>query len=197
MNNTYDVSAFPKSVLHLQDKALLEKVIVEGKNLKKNKGDILIRPEDSSNSVVFLVSGTARGYIIDEEGREFSFRFAYKSGDLLTGGFISTTDYSLYWEALEKSEYLYLPRELVREAFTKDNGFQTYLADLFHDYYAKETALRFTLMTMQARERYLWFRETYPDFPKKIPQKYIATYLDMLPQTLSEVRHDLKEEQLI
>ena len=48
MNNTYDVSAFPKSVLHLQDKALLEKVIVEGKNLKKNKGDILIRPEDAS-----------------------------------------------------------------------------------------------------------------------------------------------------
>ena len=86
-------------------------MISDGKVLQKNKGDILIRPEDASDYYVFLVSGSARGYIIDEEGKEFTFRFAYKSGDLLTDGSISSSDYSFYWESLEKSEFLYLPNK--------------------------------------------------------------------------------------
>lgn len=194
---TLDLSSFSNYVLHVHNNELLEKMISDGKVLQKNKGDILIRPEDASDYYVFLVSGSARGYIIDEEGKEFTFRFAYKSGDLLTDGSISSSDYSFYWESLEKSEFLYLPNSLFHELLSIDIDFQTYLANLYLNYYSKETALRYSLMTMQARQRYLWFRKTYPDFPKRIPQKYIATYLNMLPQTLSQVRHDLKLEQLI
>lgn len=197
MNVTLDVNTFSNYVLHIHKDELLEKVESEGKVLQKNKGDILIRPEDTSDFIVFLVSGTARGFFIDEEGKEFTFRFSFKSGDLLTDGSISLADHSYYWEALEKSEFLYIPKSLVREILVSDKDFQKYLANLYMDYYSKETALRYALMTMQSRERYLWFRNAFPDFPNKIPQKYIATYLNMLPQTLSQVRHDLKMESLI
>ena len=62
------------------------------------------------------------------------------------------------------------------------------LADLFRE--AGE--LQCALVTMQAKDRYLWFLEHDPDFPRDIPLKYVATYLGMLPQTLSQIRGTLK-----
>ena len=73
--------------------------------------------------------------------------------------------------------------------------------ELKYAYYQKqltrEASLRSALVTMPAKERYLWFLKQYKDFPAQIPQKYIATYLHMLPQTLSEIRGELKNDGIL
>ena len=73
--------------------------------------------------------------------------------------------------------------------------------ELKYAYYQKqltrEAFLRSALVTMPAKERYLWFLKQYKDFPAQIPQKYIATYLHMLPQTLSEIRGELKNDGIL
>ena len=46
-----------------------------------------------------------------------------------------------------------------------------------------------------ATERYLAFRKRFPELISRIPQRYIATYLGIKPESLSRIRSALKEEK--
>jgi hypothetical protein len=44
------------------------------------------------------------------------------------------------------------------------------------------------LIGSPAVDRYNYFLETYPELPNRVPQKMIASYLGIMPQTLSTIR---------
>ncbi|MEM6803177.1 MAG: hypothetical protein AAF696_17355 [Bacteroidota bacterium] len=50
------------------------------------------------------------------------------------------------------------------------------------------------LMSSPAIDRYLYFIETYPELPNRIPQHMIATYLGITPQALSTIRRKMADE---
>lgn len=47
-----------------------------------------------------------------------------------------------------------------------------------------------------ATERYLHFRRLFPKLCERVPQKHIATYLGITPESLSRIRKAMKEEEL-
>ena len=47
-----------------------------------------------------------------------------------------------------------------------------------------------------AMERYEWFLNYYPGLIDVVPHKYIASFLDMTPVTLSRLRKTMHKEQL-
>jgi len=51
------------------------------------------------------------------------------------------------------------------------------------------------LMEAPAKDRYKYFLETYPELPNRIPQKMIASYLGIMPQTLSTIRGKLAQSK--
>ena len=46
------------------------------------------------------------------------------------------------------------------------------------------------LMGAPAKDRYNYFLETYPELLNRVPQKMIASYLGIMPQTLSTLRRN-------
>ena len=44
------------------------------------------------------------------------------------------------------------------------------------------------LIGSPAVDRYNYFLETFPELPNRVPQKMIASYLGIMPQTLSTIR---------
>ena len=46
-----------------------------------------------------------------------------------------------------------------------------------------------------ATQRYLYFKRLYPKLCERIPQKHIATYLGIAPESLSRIRKAMKEEE--
>ena len=64
-----------------------------------------------------------------------------------------------------------------------------------------EEALRYKIyrengfLVENATERYLAFRKRSPELASRIPQRYIATYLGIKPESLSRIRSALKEEE--
>jgi len=46
----------------------------------------------------------------------------------------------------------------------------------------------FMLLGSPAIDRYKYFLEIYPELPNRVPQKMIASYLGIMPQTLSTIR---------
>ncbi|HAA15766.1 MAG TPA: hypothetical protein DCE41_30280 [Cytophagales bacterium] len=47
------------------------------------------------------------------------------------------------------------------------------------------------MLKLDAKARYLWFMEEYPDVIEKAPLKLIASYLGMKPESLSRIRKQL------
>lgn len=47
--------------------------------------------------------------------------------------------------------------------------------------------------SQNATERYLHFKELYPQLCVNVKQQYIATYLGITPESLSRIRRSIKE----
>ena len=46
-----------------------------------------------------------------------------------------------------------------------------------------------------ATERYIHFKKLFPDLSERIPQRHIATYLGITPESLSRIRGAMKENK--
>ena len=63
-----------------------------------------------------------------------------------------------------------------------------------------ESAMRYKIyrengfLVENATERYIHFKKIYPDLSKRVPQRHIATYLGIAPESLSRIRSAMKEE---
>ena len=47
------------------------------------------------------------------------------------------------------------------------------------------------LMSASAKERYLFFLETYPEVPHRVPQRMIASFVGITPEALSKIRREM------
>jgi CRP-like cAMP-binding protein len=47
----------------------------------------------------------------------------------------------------------------------------------------------FSILKSTTRERFLQYMETHPDMLQRVPQKYIASYLNIKPETFSRLKH--------
>jgi CRP-like cAMP-binding protein len=50
------------------------------------------------------------------------------------------------------------------------------------------------MLTQTVKERYLELQATQPNILQRIPQKYIASYLGITPQSLSRIKTEIKKE---
>lgn len=141
------------------------------------KGEILQRKGDLNTKVYFVKSGLLRSYTIDEKGKEHIFMFASENW-LMADNVATDIPADLYIDALEESEI---------KIFTKD-------LERLHD--SKKLIKRMgvlqkrviMLMSASASERYEHFTKTYPEIIQRVPQRMIASYLGITPETLSRVR---------
>ena len=44
-----------------------------------------------------------------------------------------------------------------------------------------------------ATERYIHFKKLYPEISERVPQRHIATYLGITPESLSRIRSAMKD----
>jgi len=50
-----------------------------------------------------------------------------------------------------------------------------------------------TFLSMSAEEKYLYMMETQPEILQRVPQRHIASYLGIAPESLSRIRKRLSE----
>ena len=98
------------------------------------------------------------------------------------------------WETLEDSTIMFFGVRDIKSLIMSDENLKTLWIELL------ESGLRYKMyresgfLVENATERYLHFRKLYPQLCSCIPQKHIATYLGITPESLSRIRKVLKEE---
>ena len=152
------------------------------------KGSILQREGDERASTFFVKKGLLRSYIIDSKGKEHIYMFAPENwiiADLEVLEFDEPVQ--LFIDCLEDSEVISFDRDCL---FKADLGKEKMAenAQLLYRRIGKLQRRVLMLMGSPALDRYTYFLETYPDLPKRVPQRMIATYLGITPQALSTIR---------
>ncbi|MFK7920926.1 MAG: Crp/Fnr family transcriptional regulator [Bacteroidia bacterium] len=169
----------------------LEKIlnIEVDSNLKYfKKGEFIQQPKQLTANAIFVKNGLIRSYIIDSTGKEHIYMFASEgwiTGDIEAVEFNEPT--MLYIDCLEDSEVVLFEKDHVAEAKLSKEKMLKNMQMLWRNI-AKQQHRILLLIGSPAVDRYNYFLETYPELPNRVPQKMIASYLGIMPQTLSTIR---------
>lgn len=152
------------------------------------KGHILQHEGDSKASTFYVKKGLLRSYIIDSKGKEHIFMFAPENWIIADVEALEFNEpVQLFIDCLEDSEVILFDKDclfkadLPREKIVENSK-------LLYRRLSKLQRRVLMLMGSPAIDRYGYFVDTYPELPNRIPQRMIATYLGIAPQTLSTIR---------
>lgn len=167
-----------------------EQLIVPLLTARSFKKGQLINAEGEINRYTnFITHGSARVYYIDLDGQEHVIQLGIKSWWLSDyPSFITQKPGYLYAEALEHTEVLafsYDNQQILFERLPKTERFFRLLTQRA---YAAFQQRMLQNLSMDAEQRYLAFREAYPELDHRISQKHIASYLGMSAEFLSKIK---------
>lgn len=156
------------------------------------KGEVLQRSGDHISHSYFVKSGLLRSYSIDEKGKEHIFMFGPEGwfvGDMEAQFFQKPAE--LFIDALEETEVEILKHVDMQKLMLESD------TELFkhqmHKLAKRIGVLQrriIMLMSAPAIDRYNFFIETYPSITQRVPQRMIASYLGIAPETLSSLKSE-------
>jgi CRP-like cAMP-binding protein len=146
--------------------------------IKVAKGKIIQRSGEINTKVYYVKQGLMRSYAIDKNGKENIFMFA-PEGWYIADSLKPEQEAVLFIEALEDSIVEVLPKDLEREKVN--------LVSITNRMAALQTRI-LMLISSNAIERYEHFVQTYPDIANRVPQRMIASYLGVTPESLSAAK---------
>ncbi|MBI2418003.1 MAG: Crp/Fnr family transcriptional regulator [Ignavibacteriales bacterium] len=156
---------------------------------KLRKRDYLLRDGDICNEMYFVKNGCMILYTLDDGGNEHVTQFAVEGwwvGDMYS--YLSGLPSNMFLEALEPAEVLCIKREDREMLLTTVPILERYFRILLENNFVAIHRRVANLISKGAEDKYLDFVKLYPQFALRVPQKYIASYLGITPETLSRIR---------
>lgn len=164
--------------------------ILKEKRLKKKQ--YLVQEGDITRFTYFVTEGCLRSYFIDPKGVEHNIQFAIEdwwTGDMHS--FLTQTPAKLNIEALEDSILLGLEKNVQEDLFVKIPKFERFFRHLLQNAFVSFQERIVSNLSETAEERYIKFRNKYPSMYTRVPQKQVASFLGITPESLSRVRKQL------
>jgi len=157
-----------------------------------SKGQIILYINEVSEHACFVVNGCLRSYVIDEKGKEHIIQFAPENWWISEQVSLIDREPSMYFiDAVEDTAYLAIDRaffaqlhNVVPAAREMMNMLQLYSLRSFQKRLISH-------LSASGEERYLAFLKTHPSLALRLPQKMIASYLGVTPESLSRIRKEL------
>lgn len=160
------------------------------------RGEFLTKEGEINRYTNYIVSGATRVYYIDQAGQEHVIQLGMKNwwtSDF--SSFITQTKGILYTEALGKTEVLSFSYEHLQEVYRQVPAMERFFRLLIQKAYAAFQRRVLESLSMDAEQRYLAFRDMYPDMDQHLSQKHIASYLGMSAEFLSKIKKRIVEKQ--
>ncbi|MGR3810350.1 Crp/Fnr family transcriptional regulator [Jiulongibacter sp. NS-SX5] len=161
------------------------------------KNDLLIQQDKKANYYFFIEEGFLRSYSIDTEGNDITTKF-FCPGDIL-----------IDWH----SYFLKKPSKESVQALTGGKCWRINFADfmkLFHIEAFREVGRTrlvqnyfelknhtVSVIADEAKVRYLQLMEDKPDLIQNVPLKHIATYLGITDTSLSRIRKEIMQSDVL
>lgn len=191
-----DLYDFYTKILKIKNKEILKELVSLSKNKYYDKGKNIFKYDDEVTHTQFLVKGIIRGYFLDENGNEITDCFCTRCGSPTVIRYGSEIIPAVSLEALTECELISIPIEKIDELQHKYIEVSLLYNNLLLEAFAEHWEAKTTLYRYTAMERYKWFLSKYPGLIDQISNKYIASYLNITPVTLSRLRSELNRQRV-
>ncbi|WP_424962327.1 Crp/Fnr family transcriptional regulator [Ekhidna sp.] len=137
----------------------------------------------------FVLSGVQAIYLLNEKGEKVIFGFSFKgSPSGAFDSFIRNEPSNFFLEALTPSKLIGITKPDFDELFHRFPEFYQWRAHFMEDILLGRISREAELSTYSAKKRFDAFIKRCPPELLEIPQKYLASYLNMTPETFSRLR---------
>lgn len=148
----------------------------------------------SNDSLLFLKKGLVRTYTYQPCGEEITDSFICKKRQIIKGCFDFGEVTTLNVEALVRSEILRIPLVSVKEVVEKCPYFYHVVIEWMSELLERHLDEKMMMHYRTAYERVQWLQSRYPNLWDTVPNRHIASFLNMTPVTLSRMRRKCREE---
>ncbi len=160
--------------------------ILKVKELKRK--DILLKAGYICKQVCFIQKGLLRCYYIRDDAEVCSWFM--KEGDVIysvESFLLQKTGYESI-QALEDTLIYYIDYDELQHIYRTYSEFNFIGRVLTEKYYALSEQRLYSLRMQRGLERYEFMMNNFPELTKRVPLKYLASYLGMTEVWLSKVR---------
>ena len=154
--------------------------------LQRNE-HLIVKGNVNTNSY-FVESGSIRVYVLDEM-EEHTIRFGYQ-GSFITAldSFMTDGPTNFYFQAIKQSTLRFVKKEVFSELLKRDIEMKELWQMLLQGLVIQQLEREQDLLTSSPLERYKRVLKRSPQLFQEIPNKHIASYLRMSPETLSRIK---------
>ncbi len=139
-----------------------------------------------------VVEGVQAIYLLNKNGEKVVLGFSYPgSPSGVFDSFIHQKPADTFLEALKPTILLGISRNDYLSLFDNHPDFYKWGYLFFQEILFGRLFREVELLTLSAKERYVAFMKRCPEELKVIPQKYLASYLNMKPETFSRLRRSV------
>ena len=190
----YDISTILHDLFISDDEEMISAVASHCHIVTKEKGDTIWAPGATEDSTTILLDGVVKTFILSPNGTENTMTFWFKPGTFIcpTKEMINIPE--IWCVALTQCT-------LIEMVGTSPYKMAEDIPVLWKEIILGTLPFAVRIMekarvgyTMDAKDRYLWFLDTFRPIADIIPQNEIALYLGIQPQSLSRIRAELAEE---
>lgn len=154
-----------------------------------NQYDLITEVGNVERYFYFVLDGVQAIYILNEKGEKVVLGFSYAgSPSGVFDSFMSKEPSNTFLEALKPSKLLAISLNDYLGLFKRYPDFHVWGHEFFQNILFGRLHREVEILTLSAEQRYITFMQRCPEELKVIPQKYLASYLNMKPETFSRLR---------
>ena len=159
---------------------------------KFSRREYLIKPGETENYLNFIVKGLVRKFY-KKDREEFNVQISTE-GHLIhvQDSFHSRRPSEFYVETIEPSHLISITYNDLEAIYSHNAKMEKLGRLVITQTTILRDMLQMHLIKYSPRERFLNFVTKNPDLLQRVPQKYLASYLNIQPETFSRFKHLLK-----
>ena len=156
---------------------------------KFSKRAYLLRQEQICKHYYFILHGLVRLFYIDSKGHEQITQFAIENWWVTSlESFIKGTPTYLAIQAIEDTSVYLIRKSDLEELYEKIPSLNKIFRRIYENMLIASQRRANLYVKLSSRDRYYHFVTHQPDFAQRVPQYMIASYLEITPEYLSELR---------
>ncbi|MDW7692099.1 Crp/Fnr family transcriptional regulator [Flammeovirgaceae bacterium SG7u.111] len=153
------------------------------------KKDYILKEGQVCKKKYFIINGLVRSFYIDNKGNEKITQFALENWWITNmESFISQTPSLSSIQALEKTQILMINKEDLENLYTSIPKLERLFRIITENMLIAIQRRNDIYLQMKSKDRYDDLTSSFPNFTQRVPQYMIASYLEITPEYLSELR---------
>lgn len=159
------------------------------KRVSYDKYTIILNIGEINDKLYFVEEGVLQTFSYQEEDQT-NTHWLMPEGSFVysTVSFINQVPTEMGIKAIEKVKLLYITKLDLQTIYEKVPQMERVGRLVTERTLTEYEKFLLLIRYRSSEEKLTWFEETFPSLVNRVPQKYIASYLNIRPETLSRVR---------